>query len=188
MLYMQAQQHLFLSRWGRGCLAPVGWDTAAFVHNLHKAKHCKFFSTHDFVAIQNEFRGDPSYLPPQNRFQARVQQSLISTAPTALCELLDRRIAVLAPGTDLTADSMFSTIAICIRKLSPSNKIMILRSIVHSWATSYRYHERNKLQCIFGCGACGPHPMRWTQVPCAFLVLVDVEKDHIPSLRNALIL
>ena len=39
---------------------------------------------------------------------------------------------------------------------SNSVRIMALRTLLNSWATSRRYHENIQLSCVFGCGSLHP--------------------------------
>ena len=38
-----------------------------------------------------------------------------------------------------------------LKENSLNNKVIVLRSLVNSWTTSYRFHEAVCLPCVFGC-------------------------------------
>ena len=72
--------------------------------------------------------------------------------------VLGRRLGVLIPGMSVQLHTASKNLKFNISKLCMSHKLMILRSVLHSWATSYRYHEVPKLVCVFGCSIMCPRP------------------------------
>ena len=66
-------------------------------------------------------------------------------------ELVARRLAVLCPGFVFNISATMARWVDSLREKSLNNKVIVFRSLVNSWTTSYRFHEAVLLPCVFGC-------------------------------------
>ena len=63
---------------------------------------------------------------------------------------------MLCPGYIFNISSTVASWVGSLRELSLNNKVIVLRSLVNSWTTSYRFHEAVLLPCVFGCSKVFP--------------------------------
>ena len=69
------------------------------------------------------------------------------------------------------------------------SKIIVMRSVLNGWVTSYRYHEHIALPCVFGCKLFHPiHPdgykdtlTHYLQCPLLWKIVADVLQVDIPT-------
>ena len=66
-------------------------------------------------------------------------------------DLAARRLAILCPGYVFNTPATINRWVLSLGEKSLNIKVIVLRALVNSWTTSYRYHEALLLPCVFGC-------------------------------------
>ena len=142
--------HVAMCKWN-----PIGWDSLPMVVLLRDASEFKHTSAQEQAALQmvdQKWRSSPS-----RPLQSKLLATMVDHVEDDWLLLFCRCIRVLfGPNLILipvvASDCFWSSMA----KRSLSVQIMALRTILHAWTTSHRYHEDRRLKCIFGCHVIGP--------------------------------
>jgi len=137
-----------------GGLSPFGWDSSAIVHNLYTSTLCTNLSNNQqlkVLPIICKFRSAPF-----GRLQHALYCALVESAEIEWIELLGRRIATLCTGTVFVPHEAAWWFAWHLRAASPSIKVIMLRTVSNSWATSHRVEQCQDSCCVFGCGLVHP--------------------------------
>jgi hypothetical protein len=82
--------------------------------------------------------------------QQRVTTAIINSFPPSLSSLFVRRLEEFCPWFPPpanVADEFIRSLEGC----QPLVRVACFKTLINSWTTSYRYHERELLPCIFGC-------------------------------------
>ena len=93
---------------------------------------------------------------PFGRLQHALYCALVESAETEWIELLGRRIATLCPGTVFVPHEVAWWFAWHLKAASPSLRVIMLRTVSNSWATSHRVEQCLESCCVFGCGLVHP--------------------------------
>ena len=140
------------------CSLPPGWDSRAFCSNLHDACHYKGlkYASKCKVGLSRVFC---------NWKAGKRKESLQSVIYKALCktvdgahvwaEFLNEKLGILVGETCNNKILLRTDLVVFIngfrRCPSSSQTTSIFKTLINSWATTYRYHESIKFPCIFGC-------------------------------------
>ena len=137
-------------------IIPPGWDSPAFCSNLYNAscmtslRHASQCSNILSGAIQQwKTGGAKSSL--QKLVYTSIQRS-ISNDTALWVDFIQDKLSVLAPSpefqvTPQTVAQLFTE----VRSIPSHSQTCFLKSVINSWATSYRYGENPLLPCIYGC-------------------------------------
>ena len=134
-------------------LNPGGWDTFPMIQFVSSSRRFAGFSRvhaeHLLSAIQN---------CKKNSVQASCFSLLCDFLSPLFCQVLGDRCDFLCPGEVRDLDKACKSLCFHLRNLPVKVCMPVVKTIVNSWSTSYRYHERAKLKCVFGCALI--HPSR----------------------------
>jgi len=135
-------------------LNPPGWDSPPRVCNLMKARNLECVSISSRSALQQAIAKSMSKWSLS--IQKSIYVSLVSQLRQDWIPLLGSRLATLCEGEQIDLHNASCFFFFAIENESNSIKIMALRTLFNSWATSRRYHENVQLSCVFGCGSLHP--------------------------------
>lgn len=155
-LWMACEQCMPVIHCSLDRLNPPGWDSPPMVCNLKKAANLDCVPAHARTALQQAINKSKS--SKSCSLQKSIYTSLVSQLRQDWIPLLSRRLAVLCQGEQLDTHSASWFFFFALDSESNSVKIMALRTLLNSWATSWRYHENVQLSCVFGCGSVRPLP------------------------------
>lgn len=147
-------------------LSLIGWDSATIAQTLIKSLTFIGFSVRERRRLITPARAKWNSHGTGSVQEVVYYKCILDSAPL---ELLGRWLNVLCPGHSLDIGSASWFFRWAMRHQSATVKIMALRTILHSWSTSSRYHEMVTLGCVFGCRCLGPsvNPLTnlWTPWP-----------------------
>ena len=137
-----------------------GWDSPPIVCNLFNALKLTNCSLPESRAISKDLEYTHSLAPPLNRvFQKDFYSILVKHVCSDWPALLERRLLTLLPRDKVKIQLASGNLFVSLDKCNLSAKVMVIRSVLNSWATSDRYHEQIPLGCVFGCNLL-QHPVR----------------------------
>ena len=131
---------------------PPGWDSPPIAHTLRDALYFQSCSSVEQLAIRKAL-SSPKTQPTQKIFN----KCIVECATSDWELLLRRRLSVLLPDCSVNIPRACRNLVESLAHSPLSQKMMIIRTIVNSWATSCRYHEKVILDCVFGCN--NDHPL-----------------------------
>ena len=137
-----------------GGLSPFGWDSSAIVHNLYTSTLCTNLSSSQQARVLPVICKYRAY--PFGRLQHSLYCALVESAEIEWIELLGRRIATLSPCSVFVPHEVAWWFAWHLKAASPSIRVIMLRTVSNSWATSHRVEQCQDSCCVFGCGLVHP--------------------------------
>ena len=151
-----ALDYLPVSHYVQGKYNPWGWDSPPMACSLMRALS---FSSFDSPTQEDLSEALQKWLhSPHRSMQALFLSAIKSNMKDDWVELVARRVKIMIPNIPRHFNYF---VACCnfefhLTGFSSPVKMMAIRSLAHSWATSYRYHESTLLPCVFGCKLMGP--------------------------------
>ena len=142
------------------CFSP-GWDSLPFCIHLNSAYNGKLGSgcckvpDSSILELIRKFEAKPFA-----RFQGVIYDNIYKhQLPNAnhWHGLIERRLNTFGlpnPNVEFFSSNLKATLASLSSKSRKGHSLMFVKTIVNSWSTSYRYHEPDRLPCIFGCEGC----------------------------------
>lgn len=95
-------------------------------------------------------------LKPNLSIQKMFNNALNASGSSDWPELLARRLHALCSGSCLPPISRVrQVLEPRLGGLSTTSSFQVLKTLVISWCISHRYHEENRLKCVFGCSVIG---------------------------------
>jgi len=136
---------------------PPGWDSRAFCSNLHDACHYKGLRyaaecKAGLSRVYYHWKAGNGNLS----LQKEIYNVLCKTVDGAhvWTELINDKLGILvgeAYNNKIFLRSDLVEFINGFRKCPSSCQTSIFKTLINSWATTYRFNENNKLPCIFGC-------------------------------------
>ena len=163
-LHAAAEDHLPFARVVKGLVWPAFWDSPPFATHLAEAA-ALFPGSHDAHTALALRRNDISGVADGSiRFNGKSKPAVQALASQILVCALHRdslasvclaRLRTLLPehALEITHDRVDALLAIA-RKCRPHFAMCLIKTLSNSWCTSRRFHETNRLPCVFGCPDC----------------------------------
>lgn len=154
-----------------------GWDATAFVVNLHsrlQRSRPPDPGTRPWLALKNEAIASLEkdlnawLAKPSLSLQVQLFDSIVEFLPSG-CSLIHKCFRVICKGYDNTNEIAITNLEPRLSALLAQHVMIVVKSLINSWATSTRFHEQLGLPCAFGCVS--NHP-------------VQSDCDHSDSLRH----
>ena len=141
----------------KGDGTPIGWDSPSssycLLGSVKFSRHAKdTFNRSVLQSIVANFKGPGS-------IQKTCVQRLCSMLPSDFNKLINDRCDVLCPQQVFSPPRATGSLFNHLKSVSHSSAVMVLKTVVNSWTTSYRFHESVLLKCVFGCSCLHPLPL-----------------------------
>lgn len=124
---------------------PVWLYTSTLCSNLSSSQQVRV------LPIISKFRATPF-----GRLQHSLYCALVESAEIEWIELLGRQIVTLCLGSVFVPHEIAWWFAWHLKAASPSIRVIMLRTVSNSWATSHRVEQCRSSCCVFGCGLVHP--------------------------------
>lgn len=148
------ESFLCLPRLASTSARPAGWDSVAYVDNLHNALNYKFFPAcahNEAEQLVSKWLAKP-HRPLQSNFRQLLEKHLYSD----WSKLVHRRLTDHCPGYSGNVEVALANLEPRLCLVPMTSRVAVIKTICNSWCTSCRYHEVVRHSCIFGCNACHP--------------------------------
>ena len=138
-----------------GSISPLGWDTQPIVATLRDTNLLVGFNNSENKRLTSRIEYEEVLSCVGAPIRQKDYLAALCLAVYADWEpLLKRRFEKLS--IDLSPALSAEWLQIIFPKIPMTHRLVILRTITNSWATSHRFNEPNKHVCIFGCTALRP--------------------------------
>ncbi len=136
-------------------LAPLGWDSPAFCSNSMNAYNFQYYltvcnSSKKIKPCVRDWRASKKI----GSLQKREYNVLHSDDKCNWVQIIKSKAYNLGGNLQLEnsfSDSSYTEFIESFNVCPSSVRASYFKTLINSWATTYRYQERVKLPCIFGC-------------------------------------
>lgn len=147
---------------------PSFWDSKPFAFNLEEAfrkfpGNPKVTKALENAAKQIRQAKNKAVVSRKNT-RVPVQAIAYNHLLTALYEddlitVISKRLGKIAPDV-CVEDIDWQSLKEALGKIKGHSAMLVIKTLLNSWSTSERYHESQRLPCLFGCqtGQTGPLP------------------------------